>query len=181
MIVATDSVLNQLVILLTYPEADYLNQAERARAALAGEYPPAARYLGEFFQAVGSFEIEQLQELFIQAFDLNPICALEVGWQLYGDEYKRGEFLVKMRQMLNRFDLPPSTELPDHMARVLPLLERLSPAEAEPLARDYIVPALGKMLAGMEGKRNPFDNVLKAVQEILHQQVTRHFEEARHD
>lgn len=181
MTVATDSVLNPLAILLTYPEAGYLKRAGKAQAALAEEYPAAARHLGEFLQAVGSFETEQLQELFIQTFDLNPICALEVGWQLYGDEYKRGEFLVRMRQMLSRFDLPASRELPDHLTRVLPLLERLSPAEAEPLARDCVVPALGKMLAGLDGKRNPFENVLKAVAEVLRPSTACAGEEVRHD
>lgn len=178
--VLTDSVLNQLAVLLTYPEVGYLEQAEMTREALTEDYPEAARHLAEFLHAVGTFEVEGLQELFTRTFDLNPICAMEVGWQLYGDEYKRGEFLVKMRQMLDRFDLPQSVELPDHLTQVLPLLERLSPSEAGPLAGQYVLPALRKMLAAMEGKQNSFESVLKAVREILESRVGRGFEEAQH-
>ena len=179
--VMMSSALDGLAALLAYPEEGYLQQAEMAREILADEYPGAACHLTEFTHAVRSLEIEELQELFTRTFDLNPICAMEVGWQLYGDEYKRGEFLVKMQQILNQHDLPSSTELPDHLTRILPLLQRVSPGEAEPLAREYIVPALGKMLAGLVGKLNPFEKVLKAVSEVLDNQIARRFEEVKHD
>lgn len=179
--ILTDTALDRLAALLAYPEEGYLRQLEMAHRALAEEYPGAACHLTEFTQAVGSLKIEELQELFTRTFDLNPICAMEVGWQLYGDEYKRGEFLVKMRQILAPHDLAPSVELPDHLTRVLPLLERLSPEGALPLACEYVNPAVHKMLAGLEGKVNPFENVLKAVSEVLDSRMARRFDEVKHD
>jgi len=178
---STDSVADRLAALLAYPKDDYLGRIEKAREALTGQYPEAARYLAEFTTEVGSFTLEELEELFTRTFDLNPVCVLEVGWQLYGDEYKRGEFLVNMRQSLDRHNLPSSTELPDHLTQILPLLDRLSPEEAQTLAREYVAPGVRKMLAGIEGKRNPFEHVFKAVSEVLERPVARGAQEVSRD
>lgn len=165
--VMTSSTLDGLAALLNYPEAGYCERAELCRRELAENHPEVSCRLAGFLDAVGGLATEQLQELFTQTFDLNPVCVLEVGWQLYGDEYQRGEFLVKMRQNLSRHGMPESAELPDHLTRVLPLLSRLAPEEAEPFARDFVAPAVRKMLAGLEGKKNPFEDLLKAVGEAL--------------
>ena len=45
----------------------------------------AASALREFAQAWADLTPEQQQELFVRTFDLNPLCSLEVGWQLYGE------------------------------------------------------------------------------------------------
>lgn len=179
--VMTSSTLDGLAALLNYPEAGYCDAAELCRRALAENHPEASRRLASFLEAVRGLATEQLQELFTQTFDLNPVCVLEVGWQLYGDEYKRGEFLVKMRQNLRRHELPQSTELPDHLTRVLPLLSRLAPEEAEPFARDFVAPAVRKMLAGLEGKKNPFEDLLKAVGEVLGGWSAPDAQEVRHE
>ena len=168
---STDSVFDHLSALLAYPQKGYHQQVEVARAALAKECPAASVHVTEFAAAVRSLTLEELEELFTRTFDMNPVCILEVGWQLYGDEYKRGEFLVKMRQSLDRHNLTSSTELPDHLTQILPLLDRLPPDEARTLAREYVAPAVRKMLAGIEGKRNPFGNVIQAVREAMEVQA----------
>ncbi len=42
------------------------------------------------------------EELYTRTFDLNPVCALEIGWHLFGEDYERGAFLVRMRDQLRR-------------------------------------------------------------------------------
>ena len=46
------------------------------------------------FRSSGSFveqhELWQIEETFTRTFDVNPACALEVGWHLFGEEYARG-------------------------------------------------------------------------------------------
>lgn len=179
--VMTGSTLDGLAALLNYPEAGYCERAELCRRALAENHPEASRHLSKFLEALRGLATEQLQELFTQTFDLNPACVLEVGWQLYGDEYKRGEFLVKMRQNLSRHEMPESAELPDHLTRVLPLLSRMAPEEAEPLAGDFVAPAVRKMLAGLEGKQNPFEDLLKAVGEALGGRTARDSQGVKHE
>lgn len=156
--------LHSLIALLNYPDEDYLSVARDADRELETVSLEAARHAGAFFGSVRGFRTEELQELFIRTFDLNPACVLEVGWQLYGDEYKRGEFLVRMRQLLAEHHAPASRELPDHLPRVLDLLPRLETEEAAALAGNFVLPALGKMLASLDGKSNPYEELLKAVQ-----------------
>src|SRR6266568_3182701 len=55
------------------------------------------------------------QELYVQTFEFNPACTLELGWHLFGENYERGEFLVRMREQLRRHGIAESNELPDHL------------------------------------------------------------------
>lgn len=158
---------HDLVRLLEYPTEGYGKLVERAAQVARHAVPETATCLATFCKAIQGLGTEQLQELFIQTFDLNPVCALEVGWQLFGDEYRRGEFLVKMRGELRRYDLTESGELPDHLTHVLPVLARMDSEEAAQFASRFVLPAVEKMLAALNGRKNPFENVLLAVRAWL--------------
>ena len=117
---------------------------------------------------------EELEELYTLTFDINPLCCLEVGWQLFGEEYERGAFLVEMRQLLRDCGVPESTELPDHLEHALAVLERLSQQSAGELAGKSVLPALKKMIGGLAGKENPFENVLQAIESVLQERYETH-------
>jgi nitrate reductase delta subunit len=139
---------------------------ESCRQEVAAALPGGGDCLAAFADAVRGLAPGEVEELFTRTFDLNPMCSPEVGWHLFGENYSRGEFLVKMRQELRRLGLPESTELPDHLGHVLPVLGRLGPAEAGPFAERCVVPALDKMLAGLAGKDNPYEKLLEAVRRL---------------
>ena len=153
--------------LLNYPDDDYF-----ATAQLSGEDAKefcveAEQYLREFHLRIGGRTTEQLQELFVQTFDLNPACVLEIGWHLYGDNYDRGAFLVKTREQLRCHGVAESGELPDHLTHVLALLARMEPVEASAFAAQSVIPALDKMLAGIAGKESPYEFLFKALRNTL--------------
>jgi nitrate reductase delta subunit len=157
------AIYDSLAGLLQYPGEDYGQRAARCTQALAQVQPDAAPLLGEFCRRIEGLSTERLQELFTQTFDLDPTCSLEVGWHLFGEQYERGEFLVRMRQELRRHGLAESTELPDHLTHALAVLGRMELDEADTFAAACVFPALDKMRAGWEGKDNPFENVLEAI------------------
>ncbi len=142
----------QLARLFEYPGADY-------RAALR-----ECKIATGFVRSIEGLSLEQLQEAFIQAFDLNPDAALDIGWHLYGENYQRGEFLVKMRGELRRFGVAESRELPDHLAHVLRVLARMDEGERGAFVNSYLTPALSKMTAALEKVDSPFLNLLQAVE-----------------
>jgi nitrate reductase delta subunit len=148
--------MDALARLLEYPRPGFED--------LLGECPA-------FAAAVAGESLESLQELYTRTFDLNPECSLEIGWHLFGEEYERGAFLVKMRQELRRYGIPESTELPDHLTHALRLAARMAAEDARVFSSRFILPALEKMLAAMEGKGNPYRNVLEAVRAALAQGV----------
>jgi len=149
--------------LLNYPDKGYHDRVELWRIALGKTCPEAGAVLDTFQRGIHGLVTEELEELYTRTFDLNPACALEVGWHLFGENYSRGEFLVKMRGEMRRLGLRESTELPDHLAHVLAVLARLDPDQAEKFAGRFVLPALEKILAGLAGKDNPFVNLLEAI------------------
>lgn len=171
-----------LAALVTYPETGYHQRVEECRRALTEAHPAVAPLLDDFAQAIAPLPVEDLQELFTRTFDLNPVCSLEIGWHLFGENYDRGALLVKMRQELRRYSLAESAELPDHLTHVLILLGHMEPERAQDFALACVLPALEKMLAAFAGKAEgkesisaealtppvtPYVNVMQAIGRVL--------------
>jgi nitrate reductase delta subunit len=157
---AANSIFEKLSRLFGYPDGEYATRAAGCFNRLALEDSKAAGPFAEFCAGLQGLATEELQELYTRTFDLNPMCTLEVGWQLFGEDYQRGEFLVKMRQQLRAHTLPESQELPDHLTHVLAMLGRLEADEAAEFAAQYLLPALEKMNAAWKEDRNAFASLL---------------------
>ena len=157
--------IGELTALLSYPRAGFRDIFERARKLLSAEAPAACAALEPFAVFVAGSSDTELEEAFTQTFDLNPACALEIGWHLYGEEYKRGEFLVEMRHLMRRLGVPEDTELPDHLSHVLEVLPLMEREPARELATQKILPALAKIRKAAAG--HPYDGVLRAIEVFL--------------
>lgn len=153
--------------LLTYPGEDYPALVQKAGNALDAEFPEAARSLETFIEATGEFSASEFQESFTRTFDLNPVCCLEIGWQLHGEEYARGTLMVAIRDRLRSFGIEESGELPDHLSHILLLLGRMDQAEASEFIDSRVSPALDKMIAGVDDKANPFEPLLRSIDALL--------------
>lgn len=150
-----------LAALLEYPDEDWPKRAASARAA-------ANVWLGEFVAAVESLSMTGLQELYTRTFDLNPTCALEVGYHLFGENYKRGEFLAHLRETEAPFSLGQEQQLPDYLPVLLRLLLNLDDEELRgSLIRECLIPAIEKMLASFRESENPYRHLLEAVRVTL--------------
>src|SRR5512142_2317919 len=158
---------NALAALLTYPEMDY---PERIEASLRLATPECRGALQNFASSIAQLETWELQELFTRTFDMNPVCSLELGWHLFGENYERGLLLVRVREELRRHGLAESAELPDHLTHVLRLVERMEHETAADFVVACVLPALEKMLQAVRDKKNPFENVLLAVRGLLRSQ-----------
>jgi nitrate reductase molybdenum cofactor assembly chaperone len=132
-----------LAALFAYPGDEYPERLERCRSAAVSA--DSAGRLAEFGAGVQGLELAELQELYIQVFDMNPDSTLDIGWHLFGEEYARGEFLVKMRQEMKRYGVRESTELPDHITHVLPVVARMEPGDRARYEESFLRPALEKL------------------------------------
>lgn len=157
--------VGELAALLSYPRAGFRDVFERARKILSAEAPAACAALEPFAAFVAGSSDTELEEAYTQTFDLNPACALEIGWHLYGEEYQRGEFLVEMRRLMRRLGVPEDTELPDHLSHVLEVLPLMEKGQARELAARKILPALAKIRKAAAG--HPYDGVLRAIEVFL--------------
>ena len=151
----------RLAALFSYPANDYQTHAEHCLHAFRDTPAEAYAEFQTFHAGIAGLSNEEVQELFTRTFDLNPLCTLEIGWQLYGEDYQRGEFLVKMREHLREFGIEESGELPDHLSHALTLLGKLEEAEAQEFASAYVLPALDKMRTAWKENRNAFAALLE--------------------
>lgn len=159
----TADLYDRLAGLLVYPDGDFASRVAECRAALVEANPEAAAQLDGLSAWAQAHTVEQAQEIFVQTFDLSPVCSLEVGWHLYGDNYDRGEFLVEMRRRLRNHNLPESSELPDHLTHVVAVIGRMEPAAASEFWQGSVRPAIRKMLDSMQGAGNPLEGALQAI------------------
>ncbi len=152
-----------LATLLRYPSVDFQTVTARCRAAFPELMAPFADYVATASDA-------ELEELYTRTFDIQAICYLEVGYVLFGEDYKRGHFLVKMQELQRNCGNDCGTELSDHLTNILTLLPKLcerSPEEASNLVTKLVLPALDKMLQGFVDGGNVYAAPLRAVREIL--------------
>lgn len=110
----------------------------------------------------------EMEELYTRTFDIQAVAYLDVGYVLFGEDYKRGHFLVKMQSLHQEYGNDCGTELPDHLPNILTLLPKLADQEeAEGLVGKLVLPAIDKMVAGFGDHGNVYLDVLKSVSEVL--------------
>jgi len=160
-------VLCGLSRLLSYPDEHTVQTAEFLFVILHGEIPEASRAASDFGAFAEQHELWEVEEAFTRTFDVNPACALEVGWHLFGEEYARGMFLVRMREELRKYDLPESAELPDHISHVLAVAAAMPDVEAARFVRACVQPAVEKMKQALEGKDTPYRHVVACLAAVL--------------
>lgn len=160
-------VLNALSKLLSYPDEHTVQTIELLYVLLMEETPEAASQASTFGAYAEQNELHELEETFTQTFDINPACALEVGWHLFGEEYARGMFLVRMREELRKYELPESAELPDHLCHALAIVGAMPDDEAARFVRACVQPAVEKMNDALEGKDSPYGHIVSCLALVL--------------
>jgi len=170
-----------LASVLRYPDGGYRDRVGSCAAAVERLSGEAAALVGSFAGEVAGLSREELEELYTRTFDLNPACTLDLGWHLYGEAYERGRFLVTIRGLLRAHDIAESSELPDHLSHVLPLLGRMEPEQASELARNAVVPALATMCEALESTENPYRHVLAAARTLVHEALIERVSEVCHE
>lgn len=154
-----------LADLFSYPRADYPQRVARLQAAASGT--PVQPLVEQLAANLAGLSLLELEELYTRTFDLNPVCALEVGWHLFGEDYNRGLLLVRVRGLLAQLGVAETEELPDHLSHVLRILARMPRGEAEVFAHAVVSQALDAMLTGLDGKDSAFEPLLRAVSEAV--------------
>jgi nitrate reductase molybdenum cofactor assembly chaperone len=152
---------NEIARLFEYPGPDYYDRIRECRQQFSDVE------IQEFATQVEALSPAELEETYTRVFDLNPDATLDIGWHLFGEDYARGEFLVHLRQKAREYGVPETTELPDHLTRVLPLLARMPEEEAAEFVSKFILPALAKIAKTLAGSASPYSKLIAALQQML--------------
>jgi len=152
---------------LEYPSAQTPALARRAAERTAGDHIALARALWDLAVWLETAPLSEAEERYTALFDLDPVCTLHVGYQVFGDTYPRGAFIANMARELRQAGVGRGSDLPDFLPVVLRLLAVTGADEAEPLLEVVVRPALVKMSQALSGSRSPWSDVIRALPELL--------------
>lgn len=141
-----------LAALLEYPDAQYPQRVQELRAFLDHDYCKAAAELDQFQKHLPDHDLLLMQELFTRSFDVQAVTTLDVGYVLFGDDYKRGEMLANLNREHNAAGIDCGTELADYLPNLLQLLAVL---EDEDLIGDLVTGVLAPALLEMISEFDP--------------------------
>src|SRR5512143_20146 len=104
--------LDLIASCLEYPEAGTGSLARRAATRAAGDHIALARALWDLAFFVEHAPPGEAEERYTALFDLNPVCTLHVGYQVFGDSYPRGAFIAGLAGELRKAGLDRGDDLP---------------------------------------------------------------------
>lgn len=152
---------------LQYP---YPGQAEaiEAQTREAGSQP-GMRSFRTFIEKIQALSLAEQEELFTRSLDLSPLAAPYVGYQIWGESYKRGEFMSSLGQEMETHKIDLEGELPDHLRPVLFYLAS-NPAPLPDLT-EVLEPAVAAMLKSLKKNDadNPYLDLLGAIEQACSQ------------
>ena len=154
--------------LLEYPTLATTLKAGHCYSRLQGVMPDAASVLERFYTEIEKQTPQKLEELYTITFDMQPVCYPYVGYQLFGESYKRGAFMAQLNEAYHGVKYSAGDELPDHISVILRFLALdVSIRQGEfcqSLLNEGLIPALEKMTKLFATQsENPYAGLLSAL------------------
>lgn len=143
-----------LANLFKYPDEDFILHLNENQDFLDKFYPEAGKELQLFSEYMNNCSLDVKQELFTKTFDVQPICYLDLGYVMFGEDYKRGAFLLSMQAEQLKINNDCGTDLPDNICNVLTLM---SISEDDDFVEDLVwrifIPCVKRMMAEFNSAR----------------------------
>lgn len=140
--------------LFRYPDEDFAAQVNACQALLDERYPGAAAHMRAFTHYIQQCDADGREELYTKTFDVQPICYLDLGYVIFGEDYKRGAFLLHMQSEQKAHNNECGTDLSDNISNVFTLIARHPDQDfVNELAVRIIIPAVKKMIMEFETAR----------------------------
>lgn len=159
-----------LSTLIDYPREDFKEKLKSAIEMGRVDCPEVSDELLEFESVVKDMDLGPLQEMYTRTFDVQGVCCLDIGYVLFGEDYKRGEFLVNIQRLQKDNGIFTGVELPDHLTNFLKLLVVIDEEMRLELIEKILIVAVHKMLDGFHhelGPHNFYFKVLNAIEAAL--------------
>jgi nitrate reductase assembly molybdenum cofactor insertion protein NarJ len=143
----------KLAQLFQYPRTDYKDKVKEAETVLTEFYPETLTTFKQFSDFVTNNSHDEITEIFTRTFDVQAITTLDVGYVLFGDDYKRGELLVNLNREHREAANECTDELADNLANLLSLLPKMQNYDLrDELVEIIIMPGLIKIINEFDTK-----------------------------
>jgi nitrate reductase assembly molybdenum cofactor insertion protein NarJ len=143
----------KLAQLFQYPRVDYKEIIEEVDSVLSEYYPETLTTFKQFSDFVSNYSHNEITEIFTRTFDVQAITTLDVGYVLFGDDYKRGELLVNLNREHREAANECTDELADNLSNLLSLLPKMQNHDIrDELVEIIIIPSLLKIINEFDTK-----------------------------
>ncbi len=141
---------DQIAFLFEYPDIEFPHKVKAIIETLGTQkkYHKVVSEVEKFLSFLPVEDLRKMQELFTRSFDVQSVTTLDLGYVLFGDDYKRGDMLANFNREHRLAGNDLKNELSDHLPNLLRLIPKLTDEELrQELVEDVIAPALRIMVA----------------------------------
>ncbi len=167
-------ILKKFSFLFDYPEEDYKERALKLGKILKNRFPLIYEKYKKFEMEVFKMDVDTLREIYTRTFDLAPSCPPYIGYHLFEDSYKRGEFLVRLKEVYKNssFELD-ERELPDHISLILKFIsfKGFDGENVKVIIEEGLIPSLEKMKICFKKGENPYEALIESLEFLLKKEV----------
>jgi nitrate reductase molybdenum cofactor assembly chaperone NarJ/NarW len=155
-------VLGLFADILDYPAPGLAGKAAECAALIGAAQPEAVALLESFRRFAEENSLGKLEEIYSGFFDLNSICHPYVGYQLFGENYKRSAFLLGLKKAYRSEGFEASaSEIPDRLSVVLRFVAHSKGGEeVDELLNRGLLPALARMTTKPETEGHQHDGAI---------------------
>lgn len=155
-------------LLFKYPSESLKAHALEVEKLIQNDYDAGMINYSDFLAQVLEMPLGKHQEYYVNTFDVQALCHIDVGYTLFGEDLKRGNFLVKLQDEYKQYDIDLENELPDHLPNVLSLLACSTDYEFNnDLVNLILLPAILSMIKDFKSESNIYFKLLKVVKAVL--------------
>ncbi len=150
-----------LAELFKYPDESFFENISKVLSFLDKKYSSAAKEAQLFRDSLNPYSFDKVQELYTRCFDVQAVTTLDIGYVLYGDDYKRGEILANLNREHQKAQNDCGRDLADHLPNLLNLISKSQDAQfITDLVHEILAPALSKMINEFDPQRMEEKNKL---------------------
>ncbi len=151
-----------------YPSDDLRSYSDKWRDIISAYDHKLMKKLDPFINHAIEKPLSFQQEYYIRTFDVQAICFLDIGYVLFGEDYKRGVFLVNIKKEQLKAGNDCGSELPDHLPNILTLLPKMEDADlAEELIYSLLIPAIHELILKFRDTSNLYKGLLEILVTIM--------------
>lgn len=154
----------QIADLFRYPDENLISKTMAVLETVQESFPEMSTKMTGFLDNISKSNVKNQQEYFMKTFDVKAVCYLDLGYVMFGEDYKRAQLLVNLQKEHVIADVDCGSELADHLPNVLCLLSKTKNQDfAEELGFIITMPAVRFMITKFQNQ----DNYYKGLLEIL--------------
>jgi nitrate reductase delta subunit len=129
---------------------------------------PGGKALAKFAEELHLLSLSEQEELYTRTLDLSPLSAPYLGYHIWGESYKRGEFMAALNKELMIHEINLGGELPDHLLPILRYLHA-DPSPPMPELIEILDQALSLMIKSLKKSEdnNPYLFLFEAIKQTF--------------